>query len=337
MIYKTRKDLIKALKDAPKGEKRAQILSIEQNRNLIKNSGANVTLYSGDVLDNNNPIQALDNIHIGVIQRLNAKTGYPDGIGALGGLSERTDEDEFNHMDIHQKQQLLGQKDDIIVQNGKVVLTNDINIIRLNNVMRETKEELGNLGIYNFNLDKNQIHLIQMEDIRDDNFAINIWDNKGDVWCITPYCHILKTTEQTLDILANRSADIHKHEQNSEAAEYKKIKLTQALKNFGNFSGNNKLEDGRNANTDYRYPHEWLATWALASDLLNNDENKLTLLYKQIQLQTPWKISFKNAAQKMGKDLNFVAKTLNVGIKVIENMENLPAGTVLINSYNRSI
>ncbi|MBQ8870193.1 MAG: hypothetical protein IJ019_02315 [Alphaproteobacteria bacterium] len=337
MIYKTRKDLIKALKDAPKGEKRSQILNIEQNRNLIKNSGANVTLYSGDVLDNNNPIQALDNIYIGVIQRLNAKTGYPDGIGALGGLSERTDEDKFNHMTISEKKQLLGQKDDVIIQNEKVVLTDDINIIRLNNVIRETKEELGNLGIYDFKLDKSQIHLIQMEDLKDDNFAINIWNGNGDVWCITPYCHILKTTEQTLDILANRSADIHKHEQNSEVAEYKKIKLTQALKSFGNFSGNNKLEDGRNANSDYRYPHEWFATWALASDLLNNDENKLTLLYKKIQLQTPWKISFKNAAQKMGKDLDFVAKTLNIGIKAIENIENLPTGTVLINSHNRSI
>ena len=63
-----------------------------------------------------------------------------------------------------------------------------------------------------------------MSKVKDDNFAINLWNGKGDVWCITPYCHTLKTSEETLDMLSKRSQDIHTHEQNSEAAVYKKIK-----------------------------------------------------------------------------------------------------------------
>ena len=87
MIYKTKKELLTALSQASKGTERADILSVRQNRDLIKSSGANVTLYSGDTKEAVSPLKELEDIYIGVIQRLNAKTGKPDGIGALGGLS----------------------------------------------------------------------------------------------------------------------------------------------------------------------------------------------------------------------------------------------------------
>lgn len=337
MIYNSRTSLLKALANTEKGEKRSQILNIEQNRELIKSSGANVTLYSGEPTVANSVIKELDNIYIGVINRLNAKTGKPDGIGALGGLSERTNEQEFAMLTSAQKRALVGKKDDIIIKNDEPVLTHDINIIAQNNVLRETKEELGNLGIYDFNLNAQDMQLIEMDNVKDDNFAINLWNGKGDVWCITPYCHIMKTSENTLDLLSNRSEDIHKHEQNSEAAKFCKMKLTKALTSFGNMSGENKLEDGRNANSDYRYPHEWLTSWALASKLLNHDEEKLLKLYQELQVQTPWKISFKKASGKMGKDLNFVADVLKISPKTVEKMERYPNGMVFINSGNRHL
>lgn len=334
MIYTNKEELLTALSLANKGIERAKILQIEQNRNLIKSSGANVTLYSGEIKTSYSPLKALENVHIGVIRRLNAKTGEPDGIGALGGLSERTNEAEFTAMSPKQRRALIGKKDDVIMSDNDAVLTFDINIIRLNNVIRETNEELGNLGIYDFKINPYDMQLIDMAEVRDDNFAINIWNGKGDVWCITPYCHMLKTSQETLDMLEKRSKDVHQHEQNSEAANYTKIKLTHALKSFGNTSGKNKLEDGRNANTDYRYPHEWLASWALASKLLNNDEEKIINLYREIQSQTPWKISFNNAAKKMGTDLNFIAKTLKISPKAVEEMEKVSPPAISKNYFN---
>ncbi len=335
MIYKTKKELLTALSQASKGTERADILSVRQNRDLIKSSGANVTLYSGDTKEAVSPLKELEDIYIGVIQRLNAKTGKPDGIGALGGLSERTNEDDFMRLSTIQKSFLTKTKDDVISTPNGIILTKDINLIARNNVLRETREELGNLGIYDFKFNPEDMRLIDMPEIKDDNFAINIWDGKGDVYCITPYCHILKTSEKTLDMLEQRSADIHKHEQNPEAAKFVKIKLTQALRNFGNKSGTNKLEDGRNANSDYRYPHEWLASWALASELLNHDEEKIVKLYKEIQAQTPWKISFKNAAEKMGQDLNFVANVLKISPKAVEEMEKFPGGGMYMATNKR--
>ena len=42
--YATTQQLLEALRQAPKGKSRAEILSLEENRRLIYNSGANVTL-----------------------------------------------------------------------------------------------------------------------------------------------------------------------------------------------------------------------------------------------------------------------------------------------------
>lgn len=333
----TRKDIINKLRSAKKGSEREQILSIGKNRELLNSSGANVTLYSGEVTPQKSPLKELDNIYIGVIQRLNARTSAPDGIGALGGLSERTNEEYFANLSAEEKLALFGQKDDVILKDNKPVLTDDINIIRRNNVLRETREELGNLGIYDFEINPDNITLIDMPNVKDDNYAINIWNGEGDVWCITPYCHVMKTSEQTLDTLSKRSEDIHLHEQHSEAARFKKIKLTQALRSFGNMSGSHKLEDGRNANSDYRYPHEWLTTWALAAKLLNHDEGKIVQLYKEIQAQTGWKISFKRAAEKMGKDLSFIANTLKISVKAVETMEQMPSGGMFMSANTRHI
>lgn len=330
MSYSSAQEVLNALKNAPKGQARQQILADSKNRDLIKSSGANVTLFCGNVTSGKKLAEQMKNIYIGLIARLNFKTSQPDGIGALGGLSERTDGAAFNTLSEAEKRALIAYKDDVILQNGQAVLTTDINIIRKNNVMRETREELNNLGIYDYDIPFNKMQLVKMPDIKDDNFIINRWNGEGMAWAITPYCHLLEVPENLLDCLAENSADINRHEHNSEAAGFIKMPLFEALKHYGNQGGEIRLEDGRNAQSDYRYPHEWLAAWSLASNLLGHDDNKLIALKQELQAQTPWHITFKPAAEKMGKDLNFVAEVLNVKPETISAMENVADNYALL-------
>ena len=219
---------------------------------------------------------------------------------------------------------LVGQKDDVIVQDNQLILTNDIDKIRLNNVLRETREELGNLGIYDYQPDTSEMILVPgIAEVKDDNFAVNIWNGKGDVWAITPYCHIMKVEENLLEDLAYRSKNKKQHESDSEASELVKYPLFEALKGYGNFSGKEKLEDGRNAKTDYRYPHEWLSAWYIASKILNHDDEKILKLIHEVQSETPWKISFSRASEKMGKNLSFIAKVLQIKEETVQKMERI--------------
>lgn len=324
MIYNSSEELLEALGKLPKGIARAEILAIPQNRNLIKSSGANVTFYCGELKDGATVKEQLSNVRLGLIVRTNSRSGIFDGMGAFGGLSERITAAKFDTMSEPEKFAAAESYDDIIISEGKPVLTTDIDVIRTRNVMREMREELGNLGIYDYNLNVSSMTLIPMPEIKDDNYIINIWNGQGQAWAITPYCHTLKVREKILDNLVERSQDIKRHEAHSEAASFIKIPLFQALKSYGNFSGTNKLEDGRNATSDYRYPHEWLAAWYIASQILQNDDNSMIKLMNELQSETPYKISFKQAAKKMGKDLDFIASTLNLKLKTVESMEQTP-------------
>ena len=124
-----------------------------------------------------------------------------------------------------------------------------------------------------------------------------------------------------MQILAQRSQDIKRRQEHSEATEFRVVPLWTALKSYGNHSGKNRLEDGRNAQTDYRYPHEWLAAWYIASAALNHDDNAVLSLMNELQQETAWKISLDNAAQKMGKDLNFIADVLQLKPETVQKME----------------
>ncbi len=321
MIFNSRQEVLEALRHAAKGKERQEILNIKNNRDFIKNSGANVTLTSGKIRNGKTIKEQIQNIHVGLITRLNAKTRKPDGIGALGGLAERTSEEEFAALSENQRRKLINVKDDIIIKNNRVMLTNDINIIRINNVMRETREELENLGISNYHLPGSKIKLIDMPEVRDDNYAVNIWNGSGCVWAITPYCHTLECPPQTLRLLARHSQNIQNHQKNSEAAEFIVLPLFEALKRFGNYQGSICLEDGRNAQTDYRYPHEWLAAWHIVATALRHDNKKINQLINELQEETPWQIGFRMAAEKMGKDLNFITDMLKVSPDIFEKTE----------------
>lgn len=336
MKYDTAEKLLEALKQTPKGKPRADILAEPQNRALIQSSGANVTLYSGNVKSEETIKGMLSNIYVGLIARLNSRTGKPDGIGGLGGLSERTMPDEFQKMTEDEKFAAEKYRDDIIIKNGKTFLTFDINLIRIKNVLRETKEELNNLGIYDFSLNAKDMKLVEMPGIKDDNYIINIWEGKKPVWTITPYCHTLKVTEQTIDNLVQRSKNTNRHEQNSEAANFIKLPLFEALKAYGRKGGKNKLEDGRCAEQDYRYPHEWLAAWFIAAKALRHNDEAMLKLMSELQAETTYKISLSNAAEKMGKNINFIANVLKIAPKTIKSMENISPRNILLQHLDKN-
>ena len=121
--------ILSLIASTPKGAERAKLLENETFRNLVLNSGANVTIYTGNV-DNttDNVTQSLKNIYVGLIQRKNKNRGF-DGLGALGGMAERTDEKNFAEMSESERISLSKAKDDIVVVNGVAKLTKDIDII----------------------------------------------------------------------------------------------------------------------------------------------------------------------------------------------------------------
>ena len=164
-------------------------------------------------------------------------------------MSERTTPLEFAKLSPAERADLVGIKDDIVIENGKPALTTDIDIIRQNNVKRETREELGNLGISDSAINFDKMHLVEMTDVRDDNYLLNIWNGEGDVWAITPYCHTLKVDGNIINNLISATKEMEEH---SEVNNLRKIPLFEAVKHYGEYSGTIKTNDGRNAENDYR-------------------------------------------------------------------------------------
>lgn len=316
MTY-NKKEILEQIAKTPKGTKREAILSNPQIRNILLNSGANVTLYSGEITTNTSSIkQSLNNIYVGLIQRKNKKGNY-DGLGALGGLAERTSIDDFNQLTLFQKHNLIGTKDDVILKDNTPILTTDIDIIRKNNVLREMREELQDIGITDITINPNDMELIPMPNVKDDNYITNIWDGNGECYAITPYCHILKDTIGIIDTIVDKSQE----QTTGEVADYKKIKLFDALKSYGNIGKDHSLENGRDAQKDYRYPHEYLVSWALSSKLLNSDSNKMIQLAKEVQLSSNHLISFERIAKDTKQNLTDISQTLGVSEQTIIDME----------------
>lgn len=313
-----KKKVLFLLSMLPKGHLRAQLLKNDKIRSSVLNSGANVTIYTGKVKENADTVaQCLQDIHVGLIQRKN-KRGNFDGLGALGGLAERTDEMVFLKLPPAARLELAKMKDDVIVVNGVAQLTTDIDIIRKNNVLREMKEELSDLGIRDKSIDSENLELISMPKVKDDNYMINIWDGKGECYAITPYCHIYHDNTGIIDEIVQNS----KEQAGGEVSEYKKVPLLKALQAYGTIAGEHKLEDGRNAVEDYRYPHEYLACWALASKLLDNDDKKMVELAMAVQGQAKHQISFSKIAKATSQSMEDMAKVLNISIGTLNKMEN---------------
>ncbi len=311
-----REDALTKIAKTPKGNERAKLLMDDNFRALVLSSGANVTIYEGELKDASSIKDAISDIYIGLIQRKNKKGNF-DGLGALGGLAERTSLEEFNKLSSSERRLLIGKKDDIILEDNIPVLTFDMNIIRKNNVMREMSEELADIGITDITINPSNMELVYMPKVKDDNYMINIWDGRGECFAITPYCHLYKDDSGLIDTIIKRANE----QEHGEVAEYKKVPLFEALKAYGNIGAKHSLEDGRDAIKDYRYPHEYLASWALASKLLNNDEEALLKLATEVQKTSNHLISFERIAKDTKQELSDIAKILNISSETLEKME----------------
>ena len=319
MTILTYEQALQRIADLPKGEDRKKLLQDEDFRRLVLSSGANVTIYSGNIKSDKSISleEALSGVYVGLIQRKN-RSGKLDGLGALGGLAERTSEEEFYGLGQEKRTELINQRDDVVLQSNIPVLTRDINVIRQKNVLREMREELDDLGIQDLSIDPARLELISMPKVKDDNYMINIWSGTGKCFAISPYCHLYEDTEGLID-------KIIAHEQEKEGGEvssYKKIPLFKALGAYGNHGTEGcQLEDGRSADQDYRYPHEYLTVWALAAKLLNYDEDKMIALASEVQSSVSHVISFSKLAEATGQTLDDLAAVLKLMPNTIRKME----------------
>lgn len=312
---------LKKVAKTPKGSERAALLKNDEFRELLLNSSANVTIYEGSAKPGTTCQEKLQDVYIGLIQRKNKK-GYLDGLGALGGLAERTSEEQFTQMSDVEKLALLGEKDDIILRDGHITLTRDINIIRQNNVLREMREELSDLGIHGITINPERLQLIPMPKVKDDNYMINIWDGKGECFAITPYCHLYKDEEN----LINRLSATAQEHKGGEATTYKRIPLFEALSAYGTPAGTDAaLEDGRSAAKDYRYPHEHLAAWVLAAELLQHNPEKMVALADEVQRTSGHQISFARLAKATGQTMKDLADILQIKPDTLYQMEQICA------------
>lgn len=317
-----REDALTKIAKTPKGIERAKLLMDDNFRALVLSSGANVTIYEGELKESSSIKDAISGVYIGLIQRKNKKGNF-DGLGALGGLAERTSLEDFNKLSSSERRLLIGKKDDIILEDNIPLLIFDMNIIRKNNVMREMSEELADIGITDITINPSNMELVYMPKVKDDNYMINIWDGRGECFAITPYCHLYKDDSGLIDTIIKRANE----QEHGEVAEYKKVALFEALKAYGNIGAKHTLEDGRDAIKDYRYPHEHLASWALASKLLDNNGDRLLELAVEVQKSANHLISFERIARDTTLELSDVAKVLNISPSALEKMEKACAKT----------
>ena len=313
----TRQGALNLIAQTPKGDARAQLLQNDDFRSVVLSSGANVTLYSGNIIsDADGAGGKLADIYVGLVLRKN-RQGKQDGLGALGGLAERTTQPEFDAMSDTDRRNLIGNKDDVIEIDDVPVLITDIDIIRRNNVLREFCEELADLGIDDIAINTDKLELIPMPHVKDDNFIINIWNGTGNCFAVTPYCHIYKDETGMIDQICSRAIQ----QRGGEASGYKKMSLIDALCAYGNIATNDvRLEDGRDALRDFRYPHEYLACWALASRLLNNSSDFLELAIL-VQQKSDHLISFAKLAYVTSQSIENVAQILQVKPELLQNAD----------------
>ena len=313
----TRSAALKMIAHAPKGDARAKLLQNDEIRTAVLSSGANVTLYTGKPHTANSAKEALSDVYIGLILRKN-KFGHLDGLGALGGLAERTDAGDFKKLNRLGRLALVGQKDDVILVGTTPTLTTDIDIIRKNNVLREMREELADLGISDITINAENLVAVEMPKVKDDNYMINIWNGKGECYAITPFCHLYEDKIGLIDEISRRA----QQKISGEAVTYKKIPLLTALTAYGHRgSAACSLEDGRHAEKDYRYPHEYLASWCLAAKLLGYQPDRMVVLAQEVQQTTDHPISFAKLAKATEQTMGNIAKSMGILSKTLQQME----------------
>ncbi len=311
---KSKEVVLKELSLYPAGSnKRHDILSIDENRNSVLSTGASVVLYS-KIYNSNDDIT---NIQVGIIERLNSKTGKREGVGNLGGLSERLSLEKFQELTTTEKLNAFGEYDNVIINNNKITLTDDLNLISINNLKREASEELKNINTTTKGINFNNISEVPLPNLKDDNYILNIWNGQGEAFAINPMVYTLETDNNILENIIKISKE-NNREKNTEVLNFKTINLTDALTRFGKFDNKSNMRD---TITDYRYPHEWLGVWNLASNLLKNDEQKIIDLAINLQKKTPYLINFELAQKQTKQSNEDMAKTLGISTKGLINLK----------------
>ncbi|MBR6674347.1 MAG: hypothetical protein IKL32_00290 [Alphaproteobacteria bacterium] len=263
-MFSTKKQVLDVLSHIPSGHERRLFLEQTNARDFLISIGSNVTLYQGNPTVHSDILTYLSSVYVLLIKRRN-KNGEFDGIGALGGLSECLDENHFSKMTYSEKQSAIGVWDNVIQHNNQIILTQDKQIITFNNIQREIKEELSDIGLYHnaFEWDKMvKIPLI----CQDDDYLIYRWEPKQEARIIEPQCHVMPITQTLADYLL--SSDSHYTiAPKGELFGFEKISLSEALFQIAPLS-----------DTGYCYSHEWLTAWFLAFSLLTENTQRTQLL-----------------------------------------------------------
>lgn len=256
-LFNSRDEVIKVLSQLPKGVSRRQLLDETNAVNFITSIGSNVTLYCGKPTDGNTFQDQLKSVSLILIQR--CRNGMPDGLGAFGGLSECMDSNVFEALSQEERIKATMNWDNVIIKNNQAMLISDISEISKRNVQRETREEFANIGIYSLNLPWDNLTLLPFKP-QDDSYLVNRWEKGERVSIVKPQCYKMEIPETTANYLVAKSNQGIR-EANTELLGVQKLPLTEAL-----------FRINSSPTTDYHYPHEWLASWFVASSLVKGQE-----------------------------------------------------------------
>ncbi len=277
-------------------EERTKVLSLPQNRKLVLSFGISLLLISDDQT-------SLENTKIGLIYRKQSQKNIPDGIGPLGGIAEIITKENFLQLDVAEKNKLIGLKDNVTKnKNGKIILIKNKKLILSNNIAREVKEELNDIGVKPPDLDFSKIKLINMPKIKDDSYIINVWNGQKpitEVFAINPKCAKLYLEESILD---NIIKNIKKPKKYGEVITFFKMPLIDALYRYGKMGGSFQDKYGFDMTYNFRYPHEYLVLWQEAAEKLNYNQKNIEKLILKI------KPNFDLICSKLNININYIKK-----------------------------
>lgn len=327
--YNNKADLMAALSPlSPSG--RAEILYKNGNRNLAVSYGANVTFYYGKLAQGNSFANRLANVFLTLIKRTNPSKG-PDGLGALGGRTDlsRHSLDYVNHLPLAEQITEVAASDNLSwTEVGSIAeLTEPLHITK-KTVMREMREELQELGIdfKSFGFDPRKLNHLNLP-IKDDNYILARWNGdakKGQtVTAVDPFCYSYQLLG---DLITKLPRNIEKS-QAGEVGDFATLNLFEALQRFGKPGETDKSEDGRDLDHDYRYPHEYLITWKIASELIRNSPHKAAKMVNLAQ-EVQQAIYAKGNGYKI--DFKKLAEIMKVSLDDIDQALSLPAGTIAV-------
>lgn len=281
-------------------KERAEVLAVPGNRSLVESFGTNLLLLSGK----DTP---LDKLQVGLIYRNHPQTNTPDGIGPLGGIAEIIAWEDFVSLSPNEQNNLIGLKDNVIAgKDGNAVFLTDKNLIRINNIAREVKEELTDIGIIPPSLDFAKMELADLPGIKDDSYIINVWNGQkpaADVFAINPQGAKLYIEEALLDDLVKQAKPPKNH---GEVRDFLKMPFTEALRRYGKTGGDFQDKDGFDLTYNFRYPHEYLVLWQEAAKRLNFNQDAIKSLIQEINPD------FNLLAEKLAKPLSFIEEIIGL-------------------------